>query len=77
MRPYSVPASSGTYAAAGSSTDRMKPSAIAMPISMEVTVLAIDHEVKRSRSVRAYWYRSTRMVLPRAISSPVAGWRAR
>jgi hypothetical protein len=32
----------------------MRPSAIAIPISIEVTVLAIDHEVKRCRSFRAY-----------------------
>ena len=55
VRPYSVPASPGTYVAAGSSTDRMRPSAIAIPISIDVTVFAIDHDVNRSRSVRAYW----------------------
>jgi hypothetical protein len=54
VRPYSVPASPGTYVAAGSSTERMRPSAMAMPISIDVTVLAIDHDVNRSRSVRAY-----------------------
>jgi hypothetical protein len=48
-------ASAGTYAAAGSSTDRMRPSPIAIPTSIDVTVFAIDHEVNRSRSVRAYW----------------------
>ena len=31
----------------------MWPSAIAIPTSMAVTVLAIDHEVKRCRSCRA------------------------
>jgi hypothetical protein len=57
--------------------ERMWPSAIAMPTSIAVTVLAIDHDVKRSRSVRPYWYRSTSMVSPRAISRPVVGVRAR
>jgi len=33
----------------------MRPSAIAMPTSIEVTVLAIDHDVKRCRSFRPYW----------------------
>ena len=47
MRPYSVPASAGTYTAAMSSTDRMRPSAIAIPISIDVTVFAIECEVKR------------------------------
>ena len=37
-----------------SSTERMRPSASAIPISIAVTVLAIDHEVKRCRSCRAY-----------------------
>jgi hypothetical protein len=73
VRPYSVPARSGAYALAGSSTDRMRPSARAIPTSMAVTVLAIDHEVKRCRSFRAYWYRSRRIVSPRATRRPVVG----
>jgi hypothetical protein len=54
VRPYSASASAGTYVATGSSTERMRPSAIATPINIEVTVFAIDHDVKRSRSVRPY-----------------------
>jgi len=33
----------------------MLPSATAIPISIAVTVLAIDQEVKRCRSFRPYW----------------------
>jgi hypothetical protein len=47
VRPDSVAASASTYTDAGSSTERMRPSAIAMPISIDVTVLAIENEVKR------------------------------
>jgi len=33
----------------------MRPSSIAMPMSIAVTVLAIENEVKRCLSVRPYW----------------------
>ena len=55
MPPYSVPARSGTYFAAGSSIEAILPSASAMPTSIEVTVFAIECDTKRSCSVRPYW----------------------
>jgi hypothetical protein len=53
--PYSLPASSGTYFETGSSIEAILPSETAMPISIAVTVFAIDWETKRSWSVRPYW----------------------
>lgn len=55
MPPYSLPARSGTYFETGSSIEAILPSASAMPISIAVTVFAIDCETKRSCSVRPYW----------------------
>jgi hypothetical protein len=50
--PYSVPASSGMQFAAGSSIERIAPSDTAMPRSMDVTVVAMDCDSKRSWWVR-------------------------
>ena len=77
VRPYSLPFKPGTYCSGRSSTDLIAPSAIARPISRPVIDFTIDCETKRSRSVRAYWYCSTRIVSSRAISNPVTGWSAR